>query len=474
MKHLDARHHYIKGQWQSSSANNFQPIINPATEEEIGQVILGTAADAELAIMAAHQAFESFCATSLDDRIALLETINKGLIERSEEIGHAISQEMGAPLALGKGAQAGSGPQHFSAIIEILKDFAFEQPMGTTLLRHEPIGVCTLITPWNWPMNQIATKVAPAIAAGCTMILKPSEYAPLDAMILADIIDKAGAPAGVFNLVHGDGIGVGNTLVTHDLVDMVSFTGSTRAGVAISKAAAPTIKRVALELGGKSAAIILDDADLGNAIKDSVTGVLLNSGQSCNAATRVLVPRGLYTEAAQHAVTIADSMTSGLTNGIGPVANAAQYGRVIEYIKIGISEGATLLTGGTERPHNYPKGYFVEPTIFGDVTSDMVVAKEEIFGPVLCLMPYDRIEDAIRIANDSPYGLSGAVYSGSHDAARDVAKKLRTGMVHINGAGLDSQAPFGGYKMSGNGREWGVYGLHEFLEVKSIYGGCSG
>ncbi|HZU65272.1 MAG TPA: aldehyde dehydrogenase family protein [Novosphingobium sp.] len=465
---------YIGGRWVAPASGASAPIVNPATGAEIGRVALGGRADAEAAIAAARAAFPGWSATSREERLAFLEKIHAGLIARSDEIGAAISAEMGAPGWLGRGPQAGSGPQHFAEVIRVLRDYPFEQPLGGTLIRREPIGVCTLITPWNWPMNQIATKVAPALAAGCTMVLKPSELAPLDAAILAEIIDAAGLPAGVFNLVHGTGADLGEVLTAHGDVDMVSFTGSTRAGIAIGQQAAPTIKRVALELGGKSANIILAGAPLDQAIPAAVRGCMLNSGQSCNAPTRLLVPRADLDAAVALARTAAEALTIGAPGAeanLGPVANAAQHERVRAHITRAIAEGQTLVTGGPEAPAGLEQGYFIAPTIF-IATPDAAIAREEVFGPVLAILAYDTLEEAIAIANDSPYGLSGYVWGATPAEARDVARALRTGMVHVNGAGLDTAAPFGGYKMSGNGREWGVYGLEEFLEVKAIYGGA--
>ncbi len=470
----DATLFYIDGQWTRPESATIRPIINPSDEEIAGQVAIGTAADADRAVAAAKRAFPAFARTSVVERIDMLEAILAGLIARNDEIADAISCAMGAPRTLAREAQAPSGPQHFSEVIRVLREYAFEQPMGGTLIRREPIGVCALITPWNWPMNQIATKVAPAFAAGCTMVLKPSELAPLDAVILAEIIDSVGVPAGVFNLVHGDGQGVGSRLSSHPDVDMVSFTGSTRAGVAISENAAPTIKRVALELGGKSANIILDDADLSRAVTAGVRGMMVNSGQSCNAPSRMLVPHERYDEVVALAASVAAGVSVGPAGSdarMGPIANRAQYERVVSLIETGIAEGAELIAGGPDRPGGLNRGYYVAPTIFGRVTPEMTIAREEIFGPVLSIMTYETEDQAIAIANDSEYGLSGYVWSSDWERASSVAARLRTGMVHINGASLDSAAPFGGYKKSGNGREWGVFGLEEFLEVKSVYGG---
>ena len=469
----DATKFYIDGAWVAPLGKGRGAVINPATEEKIADVALGNADDVNLAVSAAKKAFVSFSQTSVKERIELLESIDEQLVKRNDEIAEAISAEMGAPHSLAVGAQAPSGTQHFAEVIRVLSAFKFEDPLGSTMLHYEPIGVCALITPWNWPMNQIATKVAPALAAGCAMVLKPSELAPLDAIILAEIIHEAGAPAGVFNLVHGDGAGVGAPLTSHPDIDLVSFTGSTRAGVAISQNAAPTVKRVALELGGKSANVILPGADLSAAIPAGVSAMMLNSGQSCNAPSRMLVPEDRYEEVASIAADAAKKISVGPPDSeaeIGPIANRNQFEKVISLIETGVKEGAELLSGGPARPDGLERGYFVQPTVFGRVTPDMTIAREEIFGPVLTIMTYKDVDEAIEIANASEYGLSGYVWGADRDEAHDVAKKLRTGMVHLNGAGLDSAAPFGGYKMSGNGREWGRFGLMEFLEVKSVYG----
>jgi aldehyde dehydrogenase (NAD+) len=470
----DATRFYVGGEWVAPNSDRMGEIVNPATTEAIAQIALGNARDAERAILAARGAFDEWSQTPIAERLRLLNAINVGLKARSDEIGDAISAEMGAPIGLARGAQAGSGPQHFEEVIRLLETFEFERPMGTTLLRREPIGVATLITPWNWPMNQIATKVAPALAAGCTMVLKPSELAPLGAVILAEIIDEAGVPAGVFNLIHGTGEDLGDTLTGHPQVDMVSFTGSTRAGIAIGENAAQTVKRVALELGGKSANIILPGADFARAVPESVRSCMLNSGQSCNAPTRLLVPHDRLDEVCDLARETAQSLTVGMPADdpdLGPVANEAQYRRVITMIEGACDEGARLIAGGAGKPGDLP-GYFVEPTVFAEVTPEMRIAREEVFGPVLAIIAYEDVDQAIAIANDSPYGLSGYVWGGSRVEANRIAARMRTGMVHVNGAGLDSAAPFGGYKMSGNGREWGKFGLEEFLELKSVYGGA--
>ena len=468
----DATRHYINGQWVASRGTGRKAIVNPSNRAVIGEVALGDAADVEAAVEAAVAAFDAWSQTSVAERVAVLRRITDGMIARNDEMAAAISAEMGAPRGLSRGAQAPSGPQHFEEIIKVLETYHFEEKLGTTLLRREPIGVCALITPWNWPLNQIAVKVAPALAAGCTMVLKPSELSPLDAVIFAEICHEAGLPAGVFNLLQGDGVGVGAPLTSHPKVDMVSFTGSTRAGIAISESAAKTIKRVSLELGGKSANIILDDADLAKAIPASVRGCMGNTGQSCNAPTRLLVPAALYDRAVELAVATAQKLKVGAGDSeadLGPLANEPQYNRVVAMISAAEQEGATLLTGGATPPAG-TDGFFVSPTIFGDVTPGMTIARDEVFGPVLAILRYDSVDEAVSIANDSVYGLSGYVW-GSADRAGAVARRLRTGMVHVNGASLDSAAPFGGFKMSGNGREWGVFGLEEFLEVKSVYGG---
>lgn len=468
----DATRFYIGGSWVEPQATRRGEIVDPATARPIAPIALGNAADAESAIRAARAAFAEWSRTPTPERLRLIRRINDGLKARQDEIGDAISAEMGAPLRLARGAQAGSGPQHFDEIVRLLESYEFEFTVGSTLVRREPIGVCTLITPWNWPMNQVATKVAPALAAGCTMILKPSELAPLDAVILTEIIHEAGVPPGVFNLVHGTGEDLGDTLTGHPEVDMVSFTGSTRAGIAIGQNAARTVKRVALELGGKSANIVLADADLGRAIRASVRGCMLNSGQSCNAPTRLLVPRERLEEVCSIATEAAEALTVGMpadNPDLGPLANEAQYRRVLAMIGQAESEGARLLTGGTDKPGGLD-GFFVRPTVFAGVGRNMTIAREEVFGPVLAIIAYDSLAEATEIANDSPYGLSGYVWGEDQAEVQAVAAALRTGMVHLNGADLDSAAPFGGYKMSGNGREWGVYGLEEFLELKSVYG----
>ncbi len=465
---------YIDGKWVDPVSPKTLDVINPATEEACGRISMGSAADVDLAVAAANRAFPAFSQTSREQRIELMQSILDIYIRRNDEIATAIMEEMGAPWGLAKYAQAGSGSQHIATGIEVLKAFEFEETHGTTRVVKEAIGPCALITPWNWPINQIAAKVAPALAAGCTMVLKPSEIAPFDAMIFAEILDEAGVPAGVFNLVNGDGPTVGSALSGHPDIAMISFTGSTRAGIAVAQNAAPSVKRVAQELGGKSANIILDDADFETAVASGTSNCFGNTGQSCNAPTRMLVQRDKIDEAAAIAKQVAEAVVVGdpAAKGtrMGPVVSDVQWNKIQGLIQKGIDEGATLVAGGVDRPDGLSKGYFVKPTVFSDVDPDMTISREEIFGPVLSIIPYDDDDDAVRIANDTPYGLSGYVSSADLDHARRIAARLRTGMVHINGAELDDIAPFGGYKQSGNGREWGAHGMDEFLEVKSVYG----
>jgi aldehyde dehydrogenase (NAD+) len=465
---------YIDGKWVDPQSPNTLDVINPATEEVCGRISIGAAEDVDLAVAAATRAFASYSQSTREDRIALLESVLAEFAKRHDVVAEAIMEEMGAPWSLARDSQAASGPQHIKAAIRALKEYPFEERNRTTLVLKEPIGVCGLITPWNWPMNQVAVKVAPALAAGCTMVLKPSEIAPFDAMIFAEILDAAGVPAGVFNLVNGDGPGVGTALSQHPGVDMVSFTGSTRAGVLVAQNAAPTVKRVAQELGGKSANILLDDADFEKAVKSGASDVFENTGQSCDAPSRMLVPKARMDEAAATAASVANATIVGDPRDekteVGPLVSDLQWNKVQALIQKGIDEGATLAAGGTGKPDGIEKGYFARPTVFANVSNDMTIAREEIFGPVLSIIPYDDEDDAVRIANDTPYGLSGYVSSSDLDRARKVAARMRTGMVHINGAWADSASPFGGYKQSGNGREWGAHGIDEFLEVKSIYG----
>ena len=470
----DCRQFYIDGKWVAPTKPHDFPVSNPATEEPIATISLGTAADVDKAVAAARRAFESWSETRPEERAALLQRIVEVYQSRYEEMAETISAEMGAPLWLSRAAQAAAGLAHFMEMARILGSFRFEELRGSTLMRKEPVGVCGLITPWNWPVNQIACKVAPALAAGCTMVLKPSEIAPLSGYLFTQILHDAGVPAGVFNMVNGDGPTVGAAISSHPGVDMVSFTGSTRAGVAVATAAAPTVKRVTQELGGKSANIILDDADLEKAVAAGVQSCVMNTGQSCNAPTRMLVPKKKMAEAvavakrAAEAVRVGDPRAEGVT--IGPLASEAQFEKVQRLIRKGMEEGAELVTGGPGRPEGIRKGWFARPTIFANVRNDMTIAREEIFGPVLSIIPYENEADAVRIANDTPYGLSGYVTSGDPERAHRVARKLRSGNVHVNGAQPDLGTAFGGYKQSGNGREWGEAGLQEFLELKVVFG----
>jgi len=465
---------YIDGEWVEPVEPRSLDVVNPATEQVYGRISLGSAADVDKAVAAARRAFDSYSQTTREERLELLKAILAEFKNRHTDVAEAIMDEMGAPWGLAKGAQALSGSQHIKAAIKALESYEFDEHLGTTNIVREPIGVCGLITPWNWPMNQIAVKVAPALAAGCTMVLKPSEIAPFDAMVFAEILDTAGVPAGVFNLVNGDGPGVGTAISGHPDIDMVSFTGSTRAGVLIAQNAAPTVKRVAQELGGKSPNLLCDDETFEKAVREGAIEMFDNTGQSCNAPSRMLVPRHRMDEAAAIAANVANEIKVGNPRDegveMGPLVSDAQWNKVQGLIQKGIDEGATLVAGGTGRPDGLDTGYFAKPTVFSNVTNDMTIAREEIFGPVLAILPYDDIEEAIRIANDTPYGLSAYVSCADHREARRIAARMRAGMVHINGAFLDSDAPFGGYKQSGNGREWGHHGIDEFLELKSIYG----
>ena len=465
---------YINGEWVDPVDPKHIDVINPATEETIGKIAMGNSKDVDKAVAAAKEAFESFSQTSKEERLALMGKILEVYQSRYDEIAETISSEMGAPLWLSKAAQAATGAGHFGTFMEVLKNYNFDEDKGTTRLRKEPVGVCGLITPWNWPINQIACKVAPALAAGCTMVLKPSEVSPLNAIIFAEVLHEAGVPAGVFNLVNGDGLSVGEAMSSHPDIDMMSFTGSTRAGVAVAKASADTVKRVSQELGGKSANIILDDADFNRSVAGGVTGCFMNSGQSCNAPTRMLVPADRQDEAVAIAKATAEATIVGdpkevAAGGIGPVVSEVQFNKIQGLIEKGIEEGATLVAGGPGKPDGFNAGYYIKPTIFSDVSNDMTIAREEIFGPVLSILPYKDEDEAISIANDTEYGLSGYV-SGSQEKAQKFAEKFRSGNVHVNGAGPDFNAPFGGYKKSGNGREWGDLGFEEFLEIKAILG----
>jgi aldehyde dehydrogenase (NAD+) len=465
---------YIDGQWVEPHGKGTLEVINPATEEPIGRIALGDATDVDRAVAAARKAFETFSRTSREERLALLEKILAVYKERVGELAAAVSQEMGAPIKLANAAQAPSGIGHFMSTIKAMKEFEFERDLGTTRVVREPVGVVGMITPWNWPLNQITCKVAPALAAGCTMVLKPSELSPINAILFAQIMHDAGVPAGVFNLVNGDGPTVGAAMSAHPGIDMMSFTGSTRAGTEVARAAAATVKRVAQELGGKSANIVLDDADFEKVVGREMFNMCRNSGQSCNAGSRLLVPEARMDEAAAIAAEAAGKIKVGDPSAedtaMGPVISKAQYDKIQGLLEKGIAEGAKVVAGGPGRPDGLERGYFVRPTVFSHATNDMTIAREEIFGPVITIIGYKDEEDAIRIANDTPYGLSGYVSSGDLSRAQAVAMRLRTGMVHLNGAPGDPNAPFGGYKQSGNGREWGEAGLEDFLETKAVMG----
>jgi aldehyde dehydrogenase (NAD+) len=464
----------MDGSWvQPLKPRDFE-VVNPSTEQPIATISLGSAGDVDAAAAAAKRAFESFSETTPAERLALLKRIVEVYNSKASQMAEVISEEMGAPATLSQKAQVPAGLAHFLEMIRVLEHFQFEEVQGTTLMRKEPVGVCGLITPWNWPMNQIACKVAPALAAGCTMVLKPSEIAPLSAYLFAQILHEAGLPRGVVNMVNGDGATVGAAISSHPDIAMVSFTGSTRAGVAVAMAAAPSVKRVTQELGGKSANIILDDADFEKAVKDGVQTCFRNTGQSCNSPTRMLVPREKIAIADSIAKQSADATRVGDPHDeatvLGPLASRAQFEKVQKLIQKGIEEGARLVAGGPGRPDGLTKGFFVRPTVFSGVRNDMTIAREEIFGPVLCIIPYENEDDAVRIANDTPYGLSGFVTSGNLDRARRIAKRIRSGNIHINYARPDFAGCFGGYKQSGNGREWGESGLEEFLELKAVFG----
>lgn len=466
---------YIHGKWvQPAEGATQADIIDPATEAVAGQLAMGTAADVDRAVAAAREAFPAWSVSTRETRIALLERIIAAYQARMADLAQAVRQEIGAPITLATKVQAAIGLAQLQATLQALRDFAFENPRGNSQVLREAIGVAVLITPWNWPLNQIAAKVAPALAAGCTVVLKPSEIAPLDARIFAEIMDAAGTPPGVFNMVYGEGRVVGAALSSHRDVDMVSITGSTRAGVEVAISAAPTVKRVAQELGGKSPLIILDDADLQAAVTSGVAQCMVNSGQTCVAPTRVLVPRARYEEAVQIAAAVANAVKVGNPSDpdtkMGPISNRGQYDKVQRLIGVGIEEGARLAAGGPGRPDGLERGFYARPTIFADVRNDMAIAREEIFGPVLCLLPYDSEEQAVAIANDTDFGLAAYIASSDPARARKLAARLRAGNVRINGAMMDITAPFGGYKTSGNGREYGPEGIAEFLETKTVTG----
>ena len=464
---------YINGAWVDPISPVRMGVENPATEEIVAQVALGNAADADRAIMAARAAFDSYTVWPVAKRIALVQRILQIYNERAEDFAQAMRTEMGAPIAWAREAQVWAGQVHIESTIKAAQDMAWEYDRGTTRIVYEGIGVCALITPWNWPMNQIACKVAPALIAGCTMVLKPSEIAPLSGVLFAEVCHAAGVPPGVFNLVNGDGPGVGSRITSHPEVDMVSFTGSTRAGILIAAAAAPTVKRVAQEMGGKSANIILPSADLAEAVAAGVAAIMSNTGQSCDAPTRMFIQRSQMAEAlavaklAAEAIVPGDPLAEGVT--MGPLISKVQYDKVQRLIQTGIDEGATLVTGGLGRPAGLNRGWFCKPTIFGDVQNDMTISKEEIFGPVLSVLAYDSVADAVRMANDSVYGLAAYVAGPVKDAI-PVARQLRAGTVNLNYPAWDTFAPFGGYKQSGNGREYADWGIHDFCEVKGIVG----
>ncbi|MGE3693288.1 MAG: aldehyde dehydrogenase family protein [Novosphingobium sp.] len=463
---------YIDGHWVDPVELKTLDVENPATEEVAGRIALGSAADVDKAVKAARRAFANSSRSTVTERLDLLQSIQTEYQKRAGDLADAVTEEMGAPAALSAGNQVGLGSGHLASAIEILKAYPFEEKLGNTTIRREPIGVCGFITPWNWPLNQIAVKVFPALAVGCTMVLKPSEVAPFSAQIFTEIMHAAGTPAGVYNMIHGDGPGAGAAISGHPDIDMVSFTGSTRAGIEIARNAAATIKRVSQELGGKSANILLDDSLLAKNVGKGVNLMMNNTGQSCNAPSRMLVPAARMEEVVAAAKEAAEKVSVGDPRGnvrMGPVASKVQFEKVQRLIQQGIDEGATLVTGGPGRPEGLDKGYFVQPTVFADVTNDMIIAREEIFGPVLSILGYDSIDQAVDIANDTDYGLAGYVAGEDAELARDVANRLRAGQVSVNG-GFDLNAPFGGYKQSGNGREWGVYGFHEFVETKALVG----
>ncbi|TCN22763.1 aldehyde dehydrogenase family protein [Sinorhizobium americanum] len=471
MEHADK--FYIGGEWVEPTVSRSREVIDPSTEQPIGTTAIGSAADAQKAIAAARSAFSSFSQTPKEERVELLKRILTILKRRNDELGDIISREMGAPLVMARSQQAALGAAHFEQTIKAFETFAFDYMQGTTRIVHEPVGVVAMITPWNWPINQIACKVAPALATGCTMVLKPSETAPFNAVIFAEIMDEAGVPKGVFNLVQGDGPTVGTMLASHPDVDMVSFTGSTRAGIAVAQAAAPTVKRVHQELGGKSPNIVLRSADFSAAVAAGVRRCFGNSGQTCNAPTRMLVPLERMDEASSIAAREAAALVVGPPSDprtdLGPVASAAQFAKIQALIERGIAEGAELVAGGPGRPSHLNSGYYVRPTVFARVTNQMTIAREEIFGPVLSIIGYDSEDEAVAIANDTPYGLA-AYIQGDPEEARALANRLRTGIVRLNNCAWDGAAPFGGYKQSGNGREYGKFGLHEFTEIKGIVG----
>lgn len=465
---------YIDGAFVDPATPKTLAVVDPSTEEACATISLGSAADVDRAVTAARRAFETYALTSREERLSILRRLLAVYERRADEMAAIISREMGAPLPFARASQVGSGLRHLQVAIETLERFSFETLRGTTLVAQEPIGVVGMITPWNWPMNQIMCKVAPALAAGCTMVLKPSELAPLNALLFAEIVDEAGVPPGVFNLVNGDGPGVGEAISRHPDIDMVSFTGSTRAGILVAKAAADTIKRVHQELGGKSANILLPDVDLEMAVTKGVAGCFGNSGQSCNAPTRMFVPADRHEEAADIAARAAARFKVGPADAqgidLGPVIGGAQYEKIQGLIDTAIAEGARLVAGGPGRPDGMNRGYFIRPTVFAEVTPDMTIAREEVFGPVLSILSYESEEDVSRLANDTVYGLASYIQSADPERARRMARRMRSGNVYLNYPAWDPEAPFGGYKQSGNGREYGVFGLESFLEIKGIVG----
>ncbi|WP_373356268.1 aldehyde dehydrogenase family protein [Pseudoroseicyclus sp. CXY001] len=465
---------YIDGTWVDPVAPEWMAMINPATEEEFGRLALGSAADIDRAVTAARAALPAFSTTSPADRAAMMRRIIAEFDARAEEFAQATTLEMGSPISFSRTGQVTRGPAHLGKTLEVLERFEFDRSFGPSRLRYESVGVCGLITPWNWPVNQVVVKVAPALAAGCTMVLKPSEYSPVTARLFAEVMDAAGVPPGVFNLVFGRGETAGARLSEHPDVDAVSFTGSTRAGVEIARAAAPTVKRVSQELGGKTANVILPDADLDAAVRKGVAVCFANSGQSCAAPTRMLVPADRLEEACAAAAEAAEALRVGDPGDdateLGPVVNRAQFDRIQSLIRIGIGEGARLVTGGEGRPDGFNRGYYVRPTVFAGVTPDMTIARTEIFGPVLCILSYETEDEAVEIANDTPYGLSAHIQTGDPAAAVALADRLVAGAIYFNYPPFDFGAPFGGRKQSGNGREWGEFGLMEYLEAKSLIG----
>ncbi|MCB4322007.1 aldehyde dehydrogenase family protein [Alcaligenes sp. 13f] len=467
---------YINGQWVDASSAKKLALLDPATEAPVADLAMGTADDVDRAVAAARTAFPAYSRTTAKERIELLTRILHIYTRREEEFAEAMRVEMGSPITFSRHGQVVRGPAHLKELIRVLERFKFEVERGTTRLRYEPIGVCGLITPWNWPINQIVVKIGPALAAGCTMVLKPSEFSALSALLFAEVLEEAGVPPGVFNLVNGYGDEVGHAIAAHPDIDMVSFTGSTLAGIQVAKTAAETVKRVAQELGGKSANLLLEDADFDSAVAKGVAGCFTNSGQSCSIPTRMLVPRTRIGQVIEQARAVAEAYVVGPTQDpetqLGPLVNRSQFERVQKLIQSGIDEGAQLVTGGLGRPAGLEQGYFVKPTVFANVSPEMRIAQEEIFGPVLSIIPYDSEEQAIQIANDTRYGLAAYVQSENQERARHVARQLKAGSVHINYPPADFGAPFGGYKQSGNGREWGEFGMIEYLEVKSMVGFC--